>query len=96
MVLPAELLQVGYTSALRSYLANSYEYLNLVTFEHLIFDGILQETLLLLGIRGDGKTAAIRTLEVKDARALPPVGKMHFGAVHSRSTTVVRSGLSTF
>lgn len=71
MVLPAEVMQVGYASELRSYLANRYQQLTLVTFKRLIFEGILQETVLLLGVRGSGDPATIRTLELEDARSLP-------------------------
>lgn len=49
MVLPAELLQVTYAGELREYLARSYSTLRLVTFKRLVFDGIQQETVLLLG-----------------------------------------------
>ncbi|MGH7963482.1 MAG: N-6 DNA methylase [Candidatus Binatia bacterium] len=53
LVLPAELLQVTYASELREYLARKYSHLTVVTFKELIFADILQETVLLLGIRQD-------------------------------------------
>lgn len=49
MVLPAELLQVSYAAELREYLARQYSDLTVVTFRRLVFDGIQQETVLLLG-----------------------------------------------
>lgn len=52
-VLPAELLQVSYAAELRSYLARRYTRLHLITFRQLVFQGIQQETVLLLGERGD-------------------------------------------
>jgi len=58
MVLPAELLQVTYAGQLREYLARSYSELAVITFRRLVFDGIQQETVLLLGVRSDAQTAA--------------------------------------
>jgi adenine-specific DNA methylase len=57
MVLPAELLQVTYASGLRAYLARSYDRLTVVTFRKLVFEGIQQETVLVLGVRGSGASA---------------------------------------
>ena len=69
LVLPAELLQVGYAAALRSYLIDNCSYLTIVSFQRLVFPGILQEVVLLLAERGDGP-AEIRTVEVPDASHL--------------------------
>ena len=72
LVLPAELLQVGYAGELRRYLSDKYEDILLVTFEELVFPGILQETVLLLARKrssGTG-TARIRTVEVRNGAAL--------------------------
>ncbi|QII02059.1 class I SAM-dependent methyltransferase [Rhodococcoides fascians A21d2] len=69
LVLPAELLQVGYASQLRSYLVDSCSSITLVSFERLVFPGILQEVVLLLATRGVGP-ASINTVEVRDAAAL--------------------------
>lgn len=49
MVIPAELFQVDYAAEARSYLSSHFEQLTLVTFKHLVFDGIQQEVVLLLG-----------------------------------------------
>jgi adenine-specific DNA methylase len=70
-VLPAELLQVTYAAELRGYLARRYRELTIVTFRRLVFDRIEQETVLLLGVRGDGGAAAIVSfLEVGSAEEL--------------------------
>jgi len=69
LVLPAELLQVGYASALRAYLVDSCADITVVSFTRLVFPGILQEVVLLLAERGQGP-ARIRTIEVADAQSL--------------------------
>ncbi|MFJ5667789.1 Eco57I restriction-modification methylase domain-containing protein [Micromonospora chalcea] len=70
LVLPAELLQVGYAADLRSYLSRKYADLTIVTFQQLIFPGILQETVLLMGIRKDCESARISVKDVSDGSAL--------------------------
>lgn len=64
LVLPAELLQVTYAGELREYLARKYSHLTVVTFKELIFGGILQEIVLLLGIRQD-TTAQMAFVELE-------------------------------
>lgn len=64
LVLPAELLQVGYAAELREYLARKYSSVTIVTFRRLVFDGIQQETILLLGVRQDSSAAQIRFAEL--------------------------------
>ncbi len=51
LVLPAELLQVTYAGELRQYLAREYEAITIFTFRQLVFSGIQQETILVLGSR---------------------------------------------
>jgi adenine-specific DNA-methyltransferase len=64
MVVPAELLQVNYAAELRRFLSDYYNKLTLITFRKLVFEGIQQEVVLLLGERnGDGRTG-IRTVEL--------------------------------
>lgn len=70
LVVPAELLQVGYAAELRAHLVDEFAALTVVTFERLLFDGVLQEVVLLLGVRGRGP-ASIRVVEVRDASVLP-------------------------
>lgn len=69
LVLPAELLQVGYAAALRSYLIDECISITLVSFKQLVFPGILQEVVLLLAVRGTGP-AEIRTVELPNSGAL--------------------------
>ena len=58
MVLPAELLQVTYAGELREFLARTYSDLKVITFRKLVFAGIQQETVLLMGTRADGDAVA--------------------------------------
>ena len=48
-VIPAEILQVKYAESLRSYLMNELNEITLLTFNELIFDGVDQEVVVLLG-----------------------------------------------
>lgn len=71
MVVPAELLQVTYASELRAYLARNYSELTVITFRRLVFDGIQQETVLLLGTRSDsGRPASMSFIELDHAEDL--------------------------
>lgn len=69
LVVPAELLQVTYAAQLRDFLLSRYREITLVTFERLVFDGILQEVVLFCGVVGAGP-AQIRTIGLRDADAL--------------------------
>src|ERR1700758_2637922 len=69
LVLPAELLQVGYAAQLRELLLRRFSQITLLTFERLVFDGILQEVVLFCGVVGAG-SAQIRTVNLPDAGAL--------------------------
>jgi len=64
LVLPAELLQVGYAAELREYLTRKYSSVTIVTFRRLVFDGIQQEIILLLGVRQDSPAAEMRFVEL--------------------------------
>lgn len=72
LVLPGELLQVGYASELRSYLVERFAEITLVTFRRLVFDGILQEVVLFLGVAGNGP-ARMRVVQIGDAAGLHAV-----------------------
>jgi adenine-specific DNA methylase len=73
MVLPAELLQVTYAGELRAYLARSYSELTVITFRRLVFDGIQQETVLLLGTRSAAtQPASMSFIELDNAEDLTP------------------------
>lgn len=64
MVIPAELLQVNYAAELRRFLSEHYCYITLITFKKLVFDGIQQEVVLLLGERNGREHTGIRTVEL--------------------------------
>lgn len=66
LVLPGELMQVGYAAPLRQFLVEHCSELALISFRRLVFDGVLQEVILLLGVRGQGP-AVMRSLELDDA-----------------------------
>lgn len=70
LVLPAELLQVSYARQLREYLVRHCTDLVLISFRRLVFHDVLQEVVLLLGVKGDGP-AVMRALELEDAGQLP-------------------------
>ncbi|OBG27158.1 class I SAM-dependent methyltransferase [Mycobacterium sp. E3198] len=69
LVLPAELLQVGYAAQLREYLLGRFREITLLTFERLVFDGVQQEVVLFCGVVGPGP-ARMRTVHLTDADAL--------------------------
>ncbi len=66
MVIPAELLQVNYAAELRRFLSDYFNKLTLITFKKLIFEGIQQEVVLLLGERNGGGTTGIRTIQLNN------------------------------
>jgi adenine-specific DNA methylase len=69
LVIPAEVMQVGYAAQLRRYLIDNCSAVTVICFERLVFPGILQEVVLLLAERGDGP-ARMQILEVEDATSL--------------------------
>ncbi len=69
LVLPAELLQVTYAAPVRDFLLSRFRDITLLTFERLVFDGILQEVVLFCGVAGPGP-ARIRTVHLPGADAL--------------------------
>ncbi|OBG29484.1 class I SAM-dependent methyltransferase [Mycobacterium sp. 852002-51057_SCH5723018] len=72
LVLPAELLQVGFAAQLREFLLARFRDITLITFHRLVFDGVLQEVVLFCGVRDTGGAgpARIRTVHLTDACAL--------------------------
>jgi adenine-specific DNA-methyltransferase len=66
MVIPAELLQVGYAAELRRFLSDFYSKITLITFKKLVFDGVQQEVVLFLGERDENDWEGIRTVELLD------------------------------
>lgn len=69
-VIPSELLQVTYAQQLRKYLATSFNKINIISFENLVFEEIQQEVVLLLCERTGSGEHLIEHIEVKDAEAL--------------------------
>jgi len=69
LVVPAELLQVGYAAQLRAYLVDHCFDITILSFRELVFPGILQEVVLLLATKGMGP-ASIRSIEVQNAAGL--------------------------
>lgn len=65
MVIPAELLQVNYAAELRAFLSQHYSHITLITFRKLVFEGIQQEVVLLLGERNGSQHTGIRTVELE-------------------------------
>ena len=70
MVIPAELLQVNYAAETRLFLSNFFESVTLISFKKLVFSGIQQEIMLLLGERDGAAHHGIRVVELHDARQL--------------------------
>ncbi len=70
MVIPAELLQVGYAAETRAYLARYFSAITIITFRKLVFEGIQQEVVLLLAERGETAAHVIDVLEFDDGTAL--------------------------
>ena len=70
MVVPAELFQVNYAAEVRQFLSEFYDRITLVTFKRLLFDGIQQEVVLLLGERNKYKNGGIRSIELNGVEAL--------------------------
>ena len=70
LVLPAELMQVGYAAELRQYLARKFSELHIITFRKMVFEGIQQEVILVLGIRYDCASARINVKELDTASDL--------------------------
>jgi adenine-specific DNA-methyltransferase len=68
MVMPAELFQVSYADKIREYLLNKFGFIFVVTFNQLVFPSVEQETILLMGIKGEGK--GLRLIEIKNESEL--------------------------
>lgn len=64
-VIPAEILQVAYAEDLRLFLSNELSKITLITFEELVFSGIEQEVVVLIGEKGDFEKG-IKILELNN------------------------------
>lgn len=69
-VLPAEILQVTYAKELRTFLANFYNDISIISFEKLVFPEIQQEVVLLLCEKNAGLQHSINHIELRNAEDL--------------------------
>jgi adenine-specific DNA-methyltransferase len=80
MVLPAELLSVGYAEPVRRWLKRRFKAVHLVMFENLQFEDAQEHVVLVLA-RGSGGCNAFTLVPVEDAQDLSQIrmfGPMHF------------------
>jgi len=77
MVIPAELFQVYYAADVRLFLSEYYRHLTIITFEQLVFEGIQQEVVLLLGERNDTTSEGIRLIKLKSIEDLKSFDYQH-------------------
>lgn len=69
-VLPAEILQVSYAKQLRQYLASSFNKINIISFQKLVFPDIQQEVVILLCEKDGSVHHRIDHIELHDEREL--------------------------
>ena len=69
-VIPSELLMVKYAQQLRKYLAKTFNKINIISFENLVFEEIQQEVVLLLCEKNGTNKHKIEHIEVKDTEGL--------------------------
>lgn len=77
MVIPAELFQVNYAGETREFLAEYFERITLITFQHLVFDEIQQEVVLFLGEK-KSSVKGIQVIELKDLEDLENLNLKEF------------------
>lgn len=70
MIIPAALMQVNYAEELREFLSRSFSRLTIITFEKLVFDGIEEEIVLLLGETDGEENVGINVVELTDSSDL--------------------------
>ena len=69
-VIPSELLMVKYARQLRKFLAKTFNKINIISFENLVFEEIQQEVVLLLCEKNSTNEHKIEHIEVKDTQGL--------------------------
>lgn len=69
-VIPAEILQVSYALQLRKFLARTYNKINIISFQKLVFPSIQQEVVLLLCEKNNSSSHLIEHIELSDASDL--------------------------
>jgi adenine-specific DNA-methyltransferase len=72
VVLPAELLTVGYAAEVRRFLLSRFERVRLIMFEERVFPEVLEEVVLLLA-EGTGGAKCFELYQTKDAETLAAV-----------------------
>ena len=72
LVLPAELLAVGYAAQVRKYLLSRFSKVRLVLFENLVFPGVSEEVVLLLA-EGKGASTSFEVYQARDTSALKSI-----------------------
>lgn len=70
MVIPAELLQVKYAEETRAFLARHFGAITIVSFRRLVFEGVLQEIVLLLAEKSPERESGIDIIELESAEDL--------------------------
>jgi len=81
MVIPAELFQVKYAAETRRFLTDYFNRITIITFEQLVFDGVQQEVVLLLGEKGGVKHEGVRVIELRDETELKTYDHGDIGSV---------------
>jgi adenine-specific DNA-methyltransferase len=87
MVLPAELLTVGYAEPVRKWLRQRFGAVHLVMFERLQFEDAVEKVILVIA-RGSGGCSAFSLLPVEDAADLTSLklfGPTHFSVTPARA-----------
>lgn len=81
-VVPADILQVTYAKQLRNFLIKTFNRVNIISFEQLVFDDIQQEVVLLLCEKDGSNSHSIDHIDVRDISALQSLlnGGLHFNA----------------
>ena len=70
LVIPAELFQVNYAAEARQHLSECFSKLTIITFKKLVFSGIQQEVVLLLGEHNGSDDTQIEVVELENLEAL--------------------------
>lgn len=81
-VVPADILQVTYAKQLRNFLIKTFNQVNIISFEQLVFDDIQQEVVLLLCEKDGSNSHSIDHIDVRNISALQSLlnGGLHFNA----------------
>jgi adenine-specific DNA-methyltransferase len=73
LVLPAELMQVSYAGEVRELLLTKFGFVFVVAFNKLVFPGVEQEVVLIMGTKGEG--TGLRLIELRDETDIPQLYK---------------------